>query len=338
MPFKTLIPLALVAATPVTGAPNTAAPVYTMDAPIPAIGDGGWDYASVDSVARQLFVAHGNEITVIDLDTKKSRVIGAIAHGHAVLPIPATNLLFATSGSDASVRLIDRTTGGEAARIEVGAKPDAAVFDPATGHVLVMNADGGSVSDVDVANRTVARTIPVKTALEYAAIGRRRTLFVNNEDANEIDTVDLASGRAGSAITLPGCKGPTGLAYDAKTDRLISACANGKAAVVDAGRRRLIALINIGRGPDAVLFDAKRRLALIPCGSDGVLDILSLDAPGGVKHVGTVKTEAGARTGALDPATGTIYLPNARFGTPTTAGKRPPVMPGTFHVLVVRPA
>jgi hypothetical protein len=69
-----------------------------------------------------------------------------------------------------------------------------------------------------------------------------------------------------------------------------------------------------------------------------VLDILSLDAPGGVKHVGTVKTEIGARTGALDPVTGTIYLPTAWFGAPTAAAKRSPVVPGTFHIVVVRPA
>lgn len=338
MPPKNLISLALVMTIPTGGAYAGPAPTYTMDEPIAATGDGGWDYASVDSSSRQFFVAHGDVITAIDLDTRTSRTIGAIAHGHAALAVPSTDLLLATSGGDASVRLIDRTTNGEVARIAVGDKPDAAVFDPATGHVLVMNADGGSISEIDVAGRKVARTILVKAALEYAAIGRNRTLFVNNEDANEIDTVDLVRGRARRAIALPGCDAPTGIAYDAKADLLISACANGKAAVVDAGRRRLVALIDIGRGPDAVLLDAKRRLAFIPCGRDGVLDILSLDGPGGVRHVGTVTTEIGARTGALDPATGTIYLPTARFGASTATAKRPPVMPGTFHVLVVRPA
>jgi hypothetical protein len=48
-----------------------------------------------------------------------------------------------------------------------------------------------------------------------------------------------------------------------------------------------------------------------------------------------VPTEIGARTGALDPATGMIYLPTARFGPPPAGGGRPPALPGSFHILVV---
>jgi len=52
--------------------------------------------------------------------------------------------------------------------------------------------------------------------------------------------------------------------------------------------------------------------------------------------VGRVKTEVGARTGALDPETGDIYLPTARFApVAQPGGKRAPV-PGSFHILVVK--
>ena len=128
------------------------------------------------------------------------------------------------------------------------------------------------------------------------------------------------------------------MAYDRATSRAISSCANGKAAVVDAQRRRLVKLIDIGRGPDAVILDKDRRLAFIPCGRDGVLEILMLDGPEGVRRVATVETEVGARTGALDPRTGAIYLPTARFGPPSAEGKRAQALPGTFHILIVRPS
>ena len=82
--------------------------------------------------------------------------------------------------------------------------------------------------------------------------------------------------------------------------------------------------------------DEARGLAFIPCGKDGVLDILSLTGST-VTHVGIVRTEVGARTGALDAKTGSIYLPTAKFGPPAAAGGRPVMLPGSFHVLVVKP-
>jgi hypothetical protein len=53
--------------------------------------------------------------------------------------------------------------------------------------------------------------------------------------------------------------------------------------------------------------------------------------------VGIIASEQGARTGALDPATGALYLPTAHFGPPATAGGRPVAIPGTFHVAIVTP-
>jgi YVTN family beta-propeller protein len=297
--------------------------------------DGGWDYAKVDPITRKLYVAHGDVVTEVDLANGDSvRSFGTLAKAHAVVPLPG-NMLLVTSGRDNTVRLFDTRTGQEIAKIAVGNDPDAAFYDAASGHAVVMNAKGGTVSVIDVAARKVVRTITLKAGLEFGVKGNGDTLFVNNEDANEIEVANLATGKAEPAIALTGCEGPTGLGFDEKTDRLISACANGKAAISDAKTHRLVKLLDIGGGPDAVIVDAERRLAFIPCGKDGVLEVIALDATGGAKVVATVKTEAGARTGALDPSDGSLYFPTAKFGPPVTAGGRPATLPGTFHVLAV---
>jgi hypothetical protein len=180
----------------------------------------------------------------------------------------------------------------------------------------------------------VVRTITLKPGLEFGVAGPGNMLFVNNEDANEIETANLATGLVGAPIAMAGCEGPSGLALDTKNHLLISACANGKAAVVDIKTRREVGLLDIGKGPDAVLLDEARGLAFIPCGQSATLIVISLAAHPAV--VATVATEKGARAGAVDPRDGTIYLPTAHFEPPATPGARPAAIPGTFHVLMVK--
>ena len=331
MRLPSLLALLAVSALPM-GAGAAPSAGYTVSTSTPG-PDGSWDYARVDQDGHRLYVARGHGVTVIDLASGAVSSLGTVQRAHAAVPLPGGRLLV-TSGADDTVRLFDIASGRETASIAVGQKPDAAILDQSETHAFVMNGQSGTVSVIDLATGQVAKTIMLKPALEYAALGSDGTLFINNEDENLIHTVDAASGVAGQPIALPGCQAPSGLGYDAARHRLIAACANGKAAIVDAAKRQLTALVDIGRGPDAVIIDEARGLAFIPCGKDGVLDILSLSGPV-VTHAGVVKTEVGARTGALDPRTGAIYLPSARFGPPAKAGGRPAMLPGSFHVLVV---
>ncbi len=328
--FSAAIALSLIGAAPV--------PDYVVGQPI-AGPDGGWDYASVDPASGQVYVARSESVTVVDLAHPASpRSIGMIARGHAAVPIPNFGLLLVTSGRDDSVRLLDLKDGHEVAKIAVGANPDAAFYDAQLRAAVVMNAKSGTVSVIGLAARKVVRTITLKPGLEFGVLGAGQVLFVNNEDENEIETADLRTGKVGTAIPMPGCEGPTGLGFDARNNRLISACGNGKAAIVDASaRRRLTALLDIGNGPDAVILDTVRRRAFIPCGRSAVLEILSLDAAGGPKVTGAVKTEMGARTGTLDPRTGMLYLPAANYAAPAAPGARATPIPGTFHLVVIAP-
>jgi YVTN family beta-propeller protein len=325
--FRYLL-VSVAAATLIAAAP---APTYVVSGSI-AGPDGGWDYASVDSDAHQLYIAQSNVVTAVDLKTRAVRSFGAIAKAHAVVPIPGKSMLLVTSGHDNSVRLLATDDGRELARIPVGADPDAAFYDAASGRAVVMNAKDGTVSVIDVAARKVVRTITLKPGLEFGVLGKGGVLYLNNEDLNEIESADLATGKVGATIAMPGCTGPTGLGYDAATGQLISACANGKAAVVDAASHKMVKLLSIGSGPDAVIMDTARRVAMIPCGRDGTLSIVALD---GATVVGTVKSEKGARTGALDAGDGTIYLPTAAFSPPATAGARLAAIPGSFHIAVM---
>ena len=181
-----------------------------------------------------------------------------------------------TSGTEGKARILDAVTGADIADVTVGENPDAAIWDARISAALVMNARSGTISVVDPVAGTVIRTIALAPGLELPALGRNGLLYVNNEGANLIHVVDPATGTMRNPIVLTGCEGPTGLGYDARTRILIAACANGKAAVVDAVAGRVIQLLDIGRGPDTVMIDSARGLAFIPCGRDGELDVIAL--------------------------------------------------------------
>ncbi|KXV66547.1 hypothetical protein AD949_02215 [Acetobacter orleanensis] len=297
--------------------------------------DGRYDYATFDETTAHLYIARGSSIT--DYNTKNASApisLGQIAHGHAVLSLPRSSDLLVTSGDDSTVRFLDKKSGHQTGQISVGVDPDGAAIDADRNIAYVMNAKGGTVSVIDLASRKVMATIVLKPGLEFPALGKNGILFVNNENMNEIEIVDTREMRVEEAIALSGCTGPSGLAYDAASDRLISACANGKAAIISAGNRKQLGLLDIGTKPDAVILDAQRRRAYIPCGGNGELDEISLaSVPAVLKRI---PTEIGTRTGAMDSRTGELYLPSARF-VQAPGIKHPPMIPGSFHVLIINP-
>src|SRR5262249_59566516 len=114
-----------------------------------------------------------------------------------------------------------------------------------------------------------------------------------------------------------------------------STCGNGVAAVTDPATGK-VETVPIGQGPDTALYDPARKLAFVPAGKSGELDLFD-DTPQGVKPAGTIATQRGARTGAIDPRSGRIYLPAAAYTAAADAGARPQIVPGSVVLLVVSP-
>lgn len=316
--------------------PALATDDYSVVASI-AGADGGWDFASVDPQTNRLFVARSNGVMAVDLATRKVTDIlveGAGVHG--VTPISGTPFAISTNGKSASAVLFDKVSGKVEATFATGQKPDAIVVEPKTGLVVIFNGKSNDATLVDVISKTVVGAIPLDGKPEVAAADGTGRVFVNVEDKNFIAVVDIAARKVIDAFPLNGCEAPTGLAFDAPTDLLISACDNNVAKALDAKSGREIATLKIGKGPDGVLLDAARRRAFIPAG-DGTLSVLALRAHDDIALVGEIKTAVGAKTGAVDPATGNVYLPSAKRKSPEKEGARPKAIPGTFAIIIVAP-
>jgi DNA-binding beta-propeller fold protein YncE len=346
MPQSLAIALVTLAAAALAAGASAAPPSYSLTGHI-KVDDGGWDYASFDAAHGRVFVSRSaGAVTVVDVATKAVSTLTIPGSGrmHESLPLNHGALLLVTDGTANVAHLIEPATGASVADVPTGTKPDAAAFDPASGLALVMNGKSGDVTFIDPATHAAVATAAVGGALEFAAVDGAGKAFVNIEDQNQMGVIDTKTHTLIGHYALAGCDSPSGLAYapigtTKAAGVLIAACANKVAKVLSAADGHDVATLTIGAGPDAVIYDPVRKLAFIPCGRDGVLEVIAVRGPSDVAVVATVTTQVGARTGAVDPATGALYLPTAQFQPPATpGGGRPAAIPGTFEILVVTPA
>lgn len=323
------VTLSLLAATPVLAG---SADLKIVDA-IKGT-DGGWDYASIDSAHHRLLVARGDGLMAVDLannEVTPTLVHGQRMHGAVIAP---SDIGVVANGGTGSALVFNGADGKILAEIATGKKPDAVVYDPKTGLAAVMDNAGGGISLIDPKTKASAGKIDVEGDLEFAVADGAGRIFVNVENKNDLAVIDVAGRKVSARHPLTGCEEPSGLALDPKTHVLLSACRNGKAVATSSEDGKVIATLPIGSGPDAVIFDERNARFLVPCGGSGVLTVIS-EKNGALSVTDTIQTAHGARLGALDPASGKVYLPAADYQPAAKQGERPTQLPGTFRILVL---
>ena len=298
--------------------------------------DGGWDYATIDAVARRLYLGRDAGVLTMDLETRKITPVAVPGEGvHGATPVGDTGLVLSTNGDKNTVTVFEGQTNKVLGSINVGNSPDASVYDPSTKLVAVMNHRGGTVSAVDASKLKVVKTISVGGELEAGASSGDGQVFVNVANKHEVAVLDMAAGKVLRRMGLKGCEDPSGIAYDAADGLLASVCGNGVTKILHAADGTEVASLKTGPGSDGLMFDPGRKLLFVPAGKAGTLTVVALTADQPPKILQTLKTAPSARLGALDAKTGRLYLPSAKLGPPVPPDPWPSVVPGTFAVLVV---
>jgi YVTN family beta-propeller protein len=303
-------------------------------------GEGGWDDLSVDSAAHKLFLTHGTRVEVIDTTTGKplGAITGLKGSAHGVALDPAGKLGYISDGQGNAVIVFDRNDYSTVATIPVDANPDAILFEPTTNMVWVFNGHAKNINVIDPATRKIVATIPVPGKPEFAVFDGNGNVFDNIEDKNEILKLDAAGKKITATWSLPGCESPSGLAIDRDSTRLFAVCDAKVMAVLDYTTGNELAKPAICDGPDGAGYDPTHKLAFAPCG-DGTLAVVDANSKD-YKTVQMLPTQKRARTMTYDPVADRIYTVTADFGTapaatPENPRPRPPVVPGSFTVLVI---
>jgi DNA-binding beta-propeller fold protein YncE len=194
-----------------------------------------------------------------------------------------------------------------------------------------MNDDAGNITVIDPAQDKVIDTIAVGPGLESSAADGEGHLFISHSEARQVLRIDTRRDVTDARWPVAACGEPHGLALDTARHRVFVSCPQGKLLVLDSQSGRQVAALAVGRGGDCLLFDPARRRIYSP-NAEGTLSVIEEVTAEKYLARPDMPTKPGARTGALDPATGRVFLVTAEV-----AGTEAPKSPGGMPKFRFRP-
>jgi hypothetical protein len=303
-------------------------------------GQGSWDYLTVDPQTHRLYVPRSTHTMVIDSATGKTiaDIPGQkIAHGVAIVPEAGRGFI-SDGGGDGAIVIFDLKTDAILGTIVAQPDADGIIFDHASGRVLVVSGDKGTLMtlrpDIDPKSGKIDPPLDLGGAPEFLASDGAGKVYINLMDKNEVAVVDIKARKVIARWPVAPGGAPVGMSIDTKKRRLFIGCRKPqKLIIMSTDDGKVLSDLPIGESVDATKFHDGQAFA--SC-RDATLTIAAETSPGKFEIAQTVKTATGARTMGLDPTTNMIYLPTAEFEAPKPGAKRGPAMkPGTFKILVV---
>ncbi|MGA2979550.1 MAG: YncE family protein [Terriglobales bacterium] len=281
---------------------------------IPIAGQGGWDYLAVDEGGRRLYVSHGTQVEVLDVDS--GAIVGKIENTpgvHGIAVAPELGRGFVSNGQSSTVTIFDLKTLKTIAEVPTGKKPDAIIYDPATSRVFAFNGDSNSATAIQAADGKVAGTVDLGGGPEFAVADGSGYVYDNVEDASLVLKINSRTMKVEQRWPTAPCASPSSIAMDRPNRRLFIGCRSKVMAVMNADTGKVIATLPIGDHVDASAFDPGSRLVFNSNG-EGTITVIRQDSPDKYSVVENVKTLPKAKTMALDPKTHRLFLSTAEAG------------------------
>jgi YVTN family beta-propeller protein len=323
----------------VATASQAVPPNYHISMVVPLGPPDRWDYVVFDPDSRRVYVAHGDRVTVVDgtNGTVVGTVEGMPGGTHGIAVSHDTGNGYTDDGKAGVVIEFDLATFKVTKRIKAEADADGIVFDPASGHIFVIDGDSGKLTVIDPKTDTVVATVDGGGGLEFGDTGNNGKFYVDGTEKNEIVRVDTATNMADAHWPMPTCVKPHGLAIDREHHRLFASCSNKVMVVMNADNGVVVATLPIGEGTDFASFDPQSDLAY-SSNRDGTISVIAEMSPDKFVSLPSIPTQIGARTMAIDPNTGRIYLVAADMlvnesAAPTDFRRRYSVKSGSVKLL-----
>lgn len=287
---------------------------YSVKKKIPIPGEGSWDYLAVDEGARRLYVSHGTQVEVVDIDS--GTVVGKVENTpgvHGIAVAPELGRGFTSNGKASTVTIFDLKTLKKIGEVPSGKKPDAIIYDPSTARVFAFNGDGDSATAIQAADGKVAGTVDLGGGPEYAVADGAGYVYNNIEEQSQVVKINAKSLKVEQRWPTAPCSTPSSMAMDRTNRRLFIGCRSKVMAVMNADTGQVITTVPIGDHVDATAFDPDTKLVFNSNG-EGTITVIRQDSPDKYSVVENVKTLPRAKTMALDPKTHQLFLSTAENG------------------------
>ena len=298
-----------------------------------------FDYITVDSGARRVYLSRGTAVQVMNADT--GAVVGNITgfkRQHGVALADEFNRGFISDGTQAKVIIFDLKTLKVTGEAKSDPDTDCVVYDPMSKRVFSMNGDSHNSTVIDAKTGDVVKTIDLGGSPEFAVADGKGMVYASIASTNEIAAINSRTLAVESRWPVAPAGSPTALAMDRQHRRLFSAGRKPQMLVVmDATNGKIIQSFPIGAAVDAA-YDPSSGM-IFASTRDGMVHVFHEDSPDKYSVLDTIKTEFGAKTMGLDTKTHNLFLDTADFGAaPAPTAARPNPQPttvlGTFRVLV----
>ncbi len=222
----------------------------------------------------------GTTIDIVDLHDRK--LTATIDLGKPLRPHRAEfgpdGLLYVTAELDHAVDVIDPATRKVIAQIPTGAiESHMIVISPDGTRAYTANVAAGSVSVLDLKQRTLVTVIPIaKTVQRISISADGKRVFTHDQDTPRIAVIDTKTNKVASWIPVPATvysSSPTG---DGR--KLLASSPSGKIFVIDLAAAKVEESFDIPPALGELLLTPDGKFAFVSCPQAGTIELL--DIPG----------------------------------------------------------
>jgi YVTN family beta-propeller protein len=226
---------------------------------VPIYGDSGVGQAGTD----------GSDVVVMDIAARK--VVASIDFGRGVRPHgavfnPQDGLLYVTTELDNAVSVIDPRTLKVLGSIPTGQSQS---------HMLAITPDGrkgytanvgpGTVSVLDLENRTTVAIIPVSSRVQRISLSRDgRLAFTSDQTKPRLAVIDTSTNRMKMWAPLPAPGYGTAPTPDGHF-LVVAMPSTNQVAVVEMGTMKVVSTIDVPASPQEVVVCPDGRTAYVSC-------------------------------------------------------------------------
>lgn len=219
---------------------------------------------------------------MLAVDWTRNEIVGRVDFGHGVRPHcavyePVRKLLYVTTELDNTITVIDP----KGLKI-IGTVPTGAV----QSHMLAITRDGkrgytsnvnpGSVSVLDLVNRTTLAVIPISNFSQRIALsGDDRWVFTSDQTNSQLVAIDTKTKAIARRIDLPGNGYGTAATKDGRW-LLIPIPSKNLVAVLDIHEMKIARQISVDTSPQELLIRPDQKFAYVAGASSKKVSVIDL--------------------------------------------------------------